>query len=110
MLSSDEAFQLLLIYTPRSSQSHAAMGHQVKVLVDERESVIPGRPTLSLHEAPQPVTAPRARPVISPSRCPTWSLVTAATTDAFAGEQAKRDLKTQALFPFAVGHLKDLAE
>ena len=110
-LSAEDSFQLLLIYTLASSQSHLAVGQQTRLLVDERESVIPGRPIMRLEEAPQPAAPPKARAVITTGlteRMP--NLMTAATGDAHAGEQAKREMKTQALFQFSVEHLVDLEE
>eukprot|EP00435_Cladocopium_sp_Y103_P017200 s2946_g4.t1 len=79
-LNSEESFQLLLIYTLAASQAHSAVGHQARSVI-----------TTGLSD-----------------RMP--NLEAAAASDAFAGEQAKREMKTQALFQFAVEHLVDLAE
>ena len=110
-LPSDEAFQLLLIYTLAASQAHVATGAQIRAIVDERESVIPGRPAMRLEEAPQVQAPVRARSVITPGlteRMP--NLIEAASSDPHTAEQARREMKTQALFQFAVEHLVDLQE
>ena len=101
-LPSDEAFQLLLIYTLAASQAHVATGAQIRAIVDERESVIPGRPAM------RPV---RARSVITTGLTErTPNLIEAASSDPHTAEQARREMKTQAWFQFAVEHLVDLQE
>ena len=110
-LGSDEAFQLLLIYTLAASQAHVATNAQVRALVDERESVIPGRPVVRLEEVAQMGPPAKARSVITTGlteRMP--NLIEAAVADPAVGEQARREMKTQALFQFAVEHLIDLQE
>ena len=64
-LQSDQAFQLLLVYTLCASQAHLALNRCVKTLVDERVSVTPGRPVVTLEEAPQPLSQPKCRSVIT---------------------------------------------
>jgi len=110
-LPSDEAFQLLLIYTLAASQAHVATGAQIRAIVDERESVIPGRPAMRLEEAPQVQAPVRARSVITPGLTEHMpNLIEAASSDPHTAEQARREMKTQALFQFAVEHLVDLQE
>ena len=98
---SDEAFQVVVAYTLASSQASLHATAAVKALVDERESTIPGRAVV-LTEAPEPPKS-KIRSVINAcmaDRLP--NLDAAIELEPEVKEQAKRPVKTQALFEFVL--------
>ena len=106
----DDAFQVMLTHSLAAGSANLHQEAVVRCLVDERESVTPGRPVLSLHEAtPMPVA--RSRRVIDTGLAgPVPHLLEAADTDHATREQAKRQMKVHALFHYALEHLVDLRE
>ena len=106
---SEQAFQVMVVYTLASSHSswhHRAM---INALVDERMSTIPSR-SVTLTEAPEPPKS-KLRSVINTcmaERMP--NLDFAIDADPEVKEHAKRAVKTQALFEFVLAHLINFQE
>ncbi|CAJ1379678.1 unnamed protein product [Effrenium voratum] len=110
-VSAEGAFQVMMVYSLASGQATLQKAFAVRRLVDERESVIVGRPALSLQAAPAFQGSQKSRPVIETGlseRVP--NLIEAAAADPYTKEKARKQMKTQALFQFVVYNLVDLAE
>ena len=109
-VSADQAFQMMMVLTLAQAQAELAQKDQVRAIVADRESVIPGQPRRRAEPMPV-VPVGSSKPVIDTGhtdRMP--NLLSAVLADPHTKEVAKREVKTQALFQFVLENLINLEE
>ena len=109
-VTADQAFQMMMVLTLAKAQAELSTKAQVKAIVADRESVIPGVPRARVEPSPV-VPLNTSKPVIDTGhteRMP--NLLSAVLTDPHTKEVAKRDVKTHALFQFVLENMINLEE